>query len=87
MGIGRSGRAKGVKILIITGRRKTIVATYGFYETLWGNSSIPTEFFKIVGLDCDSRCLKYQFVNLLLVSQPARVMEKLLMPSESKTAQ
>ncbi len=52
MGLGRSRKAKGVKVLIIPVCHKTIVAMHGFYETLWRNGSIPTEFFKIVGLDC-----------------------------------
>jgi hypothetical protein len=56
-----------MKILTITKRYKTIVATRGFHKTLRRNGSIPGELFKTVRLECHSGRPKDEFVDLLLI--------------------
>jgi hypothetical protein len=67
MGLGRSGRAKGVKISVIALRYQAIVAMNCFDEILRRNSRLLTELIKTVSLDCHPGCLKDQFVDVLLV--------------------
>ena len=67
MGLGRSSGAKGVKISVVALRHKAIVAIYCLDKILRRNSQLLTELVKTVSLDCDSGCLKDQFVDVLLV--------------------